>query len=109
MVEFTEVEETQDREEYEYDSPKAQIIEEDRFKDITDDKLSDICIGNFREYVENEESAFDTFKEAIKAGISKGQLIFGIFYKLFDSNQEIVEKFDSYILEILKSEGKLLN
>jgi hypothetical protein len=109
MVEFTEVEAIQDQDEEEYDSPKVQTNDDaDRFKDITDDKLSDICIGNFKEYVENEETAFDTFKDALASGVTKSQLIFSIFYKLFDNNQEIVDKFDIYILELLKSEGKPL-
>ena len=95
MAEFAEVPE----EEVKIDTHQASADE--RFQNINDDKLSDICIGNFKEYLETDEFVFESFETGLKAGIRKGYFIFGLFYKLFDNDAAIVEQFDNYLLEFI--------
>jgi len=107
MTEFTEVPGgAENDEDYEIDEgksskPKAEETEDDKFKNISNEKLSDICIGNFKEYLETQEYAFDTFKLALKSGVSRSQIVFGVFEKLFDLEDEKVKKFDQYLLALI--------
>lgn len=75
--------------------------EDDRFNDISDEAWSDICIGNYKEYLETEQPAFDTFKEAVNAGIEKSRIIYGVFLKLFDLKDEQVKKFEPYLFHVI--------
>ena len=103
MAEFAEVPGDDDEG---YSTPKAAgDTPEDRFKDISDDKLSDICNGNFKEYCENDTLALDTFKDALKTGVTKSQLIFCLLFKLFDNDEEHVAKFGNYLTEVIKELG----
>ncbi|CAI2372216.1 unnamed protein product [Moneuplotes crassus] len=105
MADFEEIEDDDDEDDDDDEEEKVdthQSSADERFKDINDDKLSDICIGNFKEYLDHEEFAFETFQAGLKAGISKGQFIFALFYKLFDNDRTIVDKFDDYLIEFIK-------
>jgi len=99
MAEFAEIG-GDDEEEEKIDTHLSSADE--RFKNINDQKLSDILIGNFKEAIDHEEYAFETFEVALKSGISKGDLIFGLFYQLLDNNADLVDKFDTYLLELVK-------
>lgn len=75
--------------------------EENRFKDIDDEALTDICLGNYKEYLQSEEFDFHAFKEAIENDVSKGSLILGVLGKLFDLKNEEIEKFMPYLLQLI--------
>lgn len=81
-------------------------MENSRFKDIDTEALSDICIGNYKEYLESKEYNFDTFKEAIDNGVIKSDLIFAFFNKLFDQNENEIKGFEVYLIELM---SKLLD
>lgn len=104
-MEFTEV--GGGDEEKEEVSRKSLIQQDDeeeideRFKDIDDEKLSDICIGNYKEYIETEEISFETLNSAIKSGISKAKILFGFLFKLFDLDASLVDKFKPFLNHVL--------
>lgn len=75
--------------------------EDKDFKNAEKEALSDVCIGNYKEYLKNGEISFDVYHNYIKDGYTRGKILFGIFFKIFDMNQEQVDRFEEYLLQVI--------
>jgi len=51
--------------------------------------------------LKNGEISFDVYHNYIKDGYTKGKILFGIFFKIFDMNQEQIDRFEEYLLQVI--------
>lgn len=102
---FTEI---QDNDEEEEETIEIEDPSLSRFTDIEDSALQEICIGNFKEFLQNPTSDpdFHTFTEATAAGISPSTLLSSLLCRLFEQKPSEVNQFLPYFT-LLKAQLSL--